>query len=610
MVEKLDNTSFTTKREYPETNEETNITNSHDNNNFEEGEGKTKKIEQEKEKDEQINKLKELLFDKNKEDILTNFFELKQKTLDELEKLWEYTEISADNLTFLNNKEYIKETQKWHKELFEKLKKFRIKFNEIKNNLNEENIENIINFKKEFEPHKIASRLKKLKKYEQWEYINFTNWIHFELCKWDEAKIPPEVKIWTNDFFLKTHIEKNTKKYLEYVDSLIEARTLFQKKYEWKNIKYCCRSTRLANRKFIETYEEIRKKRKKSEWKEYQKSNRLKVLEQTQCAEVYSTVKTNSNPIKFIKENKDRNLYKFANNSTDFHEAEMWLDINILADNKETEKEYTQAFISLIANNEESLIKQWFDLSIVNKLKERKNYTISIQDIENIYNILAYILQNSKNSNLRKFCLEPNTIEKFNAFNCSWASLLMISIINTLWWTAKLIRVHHHYICIAKLWDKTYLIDTINKQFKDITEKTQTESKNKDIEVITLKNWEELWTYWSGYNYTKWYIINSTSKADKISKKNYITLFQKWNEELKEKYKEIIDYLWWEEEILKKIDEYNGTQVNMHFPKDDKMNFELSKSSSSKEKLLIKLKYKLFYEITSRLSELKNHLKK
>lgn len=179
----------------------------------------------------------------------------------------------------------------------------------------------------------IAKNLKKLKEYERWEYINFPNWITFELWKWPENIPWTEINIWENEFYIKTHIERNKKekktKYIEYVDSLKKTRALFEKR--WIKTQYCKRQTWLVNREFIEAYELQRKKRKEIEWSKYEKSNRLKVLEQTEKAIVsYRKKKGGKSPIRFIDEKQDINLFEFAQNNDSFCEAEMWLDLNLL----------------------------------------------------------------------------------------------------------------------------------------------------------------------------------------------------------------------------------------------------------------------------------------
>ena len=178
--------------------------------------------------------------------------------------------------------------------------------------------------------------LKKYHEYEKWEYVNFPNWINFQIWKWPE-KIPwkdwKDIEIWDNEFYIKTHIEVNREnketRYIEYVKSLITARKLFEKKY-WK-IKYCKRCTRLANREFIKEYEKERKKRKEKDWIKYEKSNRLKVLEQTENAVIsYRHERYGKSPIRFINKDKDKHLFEFAQKSNNFCEAEMWLDIDKL----------------------------------------------------------------------------------------------------------------------------------------------------------------------------------------------------------------------------------------------------------------------------------------
>ena len=173
----------------------------------------------------------------------------------------------------------------------------------------------------------VSKYLKKVNKYENWEYINFPNWISFELWKWPEMISWTNIKIWENEFYIKTHIEKNWE-YIKYVESLKKARELFEKK--WIKIKYCKRCTRLTNRGFIKAYEEKRKGRKKEGWN-YEKSNRLKVLEQTESAVVsYKLEKDWESAIRFI--DKDSDLYKFGTGEGKelFWEAEMWLDLDLL----------------------------------------------------------------------------------------------------------------------------------------------------------------------------------------------------------------------------------------------------------------------------------------
>lgn len=178
---------------------------------------------------------------------------------------------------------------------------------------------------------KVEKHIKRIKQYEHWEYINFPNWINYELRKWPESE-KWNIKIWENEYYIRTHIETDREnkrtRYIEYVESLKKAREFFKKNNI--NIKYCRRCTWLANRQFIETYEEKRKIRK---WKDYTKSNRLKVLEQTEKAVVFEEMQKGSKPpIRFIDESKDRELLEFIKGEGKelFHESIMWLDLDKL----------------------------------------------------------------------------------------------------------------------------------------------------------------------------------------------------------------------------------------------------------------------------------------
>ena len=255
----------------------------------------------------------------------------------------------ADINDFLENEdEILEETQEKYEELHKKIMdndfiKLIIKlFNQLermndnrmfgniyKRFMHKKIKKNIIKIKeRKKDLKKISKYLKKLKEYENWEYINFPNWISFELWKWPETINWTNIKIWENEFYIKTHIEKNWE-YIKYVESLKKARELFEKK--WIKIKYCKRCTRLANREFIEAYEKERQKRKEKEWANYEKSNRLKVLEQTESAVVsYKLEKDWESAIRFI--DKDSDLYKFGTGEGKelFWEAEMWLDLDLL----------------------------------------------------------------------------------------------------------------------------------------------------------------------------------------------------------------------------------------------------------------------------------------
>ncbi len=311
-------------------------------------------------KDEEINHVKELV-SKNDIEWICKYLWLDIELINTIKKIdsLKKTKRIADIADFLENEdEILEETQEKYEELHKKIMdndfiKLIIKlFNQLermndnrmfgniyKRFMHKKIKKNIIKIKeRKKDLKKISKYLKKLNKYENWEYIDFPNWISFELWKWPETINWTNIKIWENEFYIKTHIEKNWKnkktKYIEYFDSLKKARKLFEKK--WIQLKYCKRHTRLANREFIEAYEKERQKRKEKEWANYEKSNILKVLEQTEYAvisekaEEVNQEEPNKNSIRFI--NKDSDLYKFATGEGKelFHRTEMRLDLDLL----------------------------------------------------------------------------------------------------------------------------------------------------------------------------------------------------------------------------------------------------------------------------------------
>ena len=289
--------------------------------------------------------------------------ELKQK----ISSLWEPKNLQENSIFIKNNNEteIINETQNGYNQLYKKfikikewndnllwpifLKLVKNLSKEIaileKNNIysklykkimSNKIVKNILELKKAIKNknHDLEKNIKRLKKYENWEYIVFPKWFIYELNKWPIKEW--SIIIWENEFYVSTHIEKNSKnkrtEYIKYVDSLKKARKFFKKNDI--DIKYCRRCTRLANRKFIEAFEE---QRKKIMWKKYKKSNILQVLEQTEKAVIFKEDKEikkdkpNTNPIRFIDKSK-KDLYKFATGDGKdlFHECVMWLDLDKL----------------------------------------------------------------------------------------------------------------------------------------------------------------------------------------------------------------------------------------------------------------------------------------
>lgn len=335
-------------RKSPDNND--NIENQHqeqessiDNSELIETRNDQYKLEEEKEKQSETQltnaeRLKQKLMGWDTDETFSNF----SKYINYIKDNWQPKDISKE-LEFLKDSQYIEQTKKEYKEMFEKTKKLLgetdilSKISEISNI--KEKWWDVTNNIQDLKRQKVFKNIVKLQKYERWEFVNFPNWISFELCKW---KIP-----WwdATDYYIQTHVEKNTKYYIEYVDSLLNMRELFKSK--WINIKYWHRETWLANREFIEAYEKIRKEKKESEWETYEKSNILKVLEQTKQAVIFEKEKkikkdkkdneqgkkSINGPIRFIKENTDLHDFATGKGKDLFYEREMWLDLDKLSYN-------------------------------------------------------------------------------------------------------------------------------------------------------------------------------------------------------------------------------------------------------------------------------------
>lgn len=538
--------------------------------------------------------------------VYSEFFKIDEKFKLAIENLKEpQTQKVYASLQFLmpDHRDYIDETQKEYQNLFNKVKNFNQ--NNILKVIEEKDINKIVDLKNQSK--KLKSRLKKLKKYEKWEFINLPNWLSYEFCKKNEEdSIPNWINLWENDYFIKPHVSEN---YDLFIDSLLEIKQIL-KKNKWINIKYCKTTSWLMNIKFLRWYF----------WD--QKPNIIKIFEQMEpaCISFKLDEKNNAasqknphkNPLRFIKQ--PSKLYDYITNGHEdqFCEAEMWLDLDKLSnerqdewisstdenpegqiketisDSGQIEQEYAEVLVKLIWNNEN-----------FKELLEGK-HELSIKDIENIYNALYEVIGNTKKEvlkkgefskedfkNLRKFCFDPKAIEKYKIFNCSWWSLMMASIINKLWWQATIARVYHHVVCIAQIWNRQYLIDTINREWEDITWKWEiTDTEYKGISKFTVK--KPLLG-----RYTKWYIFESTEQGKKyIHGWNYEMMMTE--KEYEKAYKEIRDL------IGDKLDTYPKSwdkdfpksTEKIDFPEFDKKIYEIEHDKLPKAWFFWKIKLK------------------
>ena len=521
---------------------------------------------------------------------LQKFYDLYLDTILAIKSLKKSENISQI-LKFLNNPQYEEKTKKCYEKLFEKLNENSKILDDVEEKIKKQNIEELLSLKKKIDELKLIKYYQKLKKYEKWEFINLPNWLSYEVCiKNEEEKywksIP--VPLWENEYFIKTHVDEDAS-YTEYVSSLLEIKKLLENK--WIKIKYCKRNTRLANRDFIVAYEAERKKRK---WNEYKKSSRLKVLEDTERAEISYKIHEDSDPSRFIREGSDLWNYIISHKES-FKEAEMRLDLDKLEElsqgkgekkwediesngkqmNKtglETSekddivrKSYVDAFLDLVWDNKE-LSK------VIENLKNGEKMELSIKDVELIQDVLCNIQDKARKNlinekfkwgkdektakaevkNLGKYCMDPKAIKKYKLFNCSGASFMIASIIESLWWTVYLTRVYHHVICMTELQGKQYAIDTNHNRYEDITDRVKIE----DTECNYIKKFTAKTPLFK--EYTEWYVFGSLHEAEKIINwSNY----QKMNEP---KY----------EEACKKITELLTEEKINSYPKDFPMHVE------------------------------------
>ena len=272
-------------------------------------------------------KIKKLLNNKDAFEIL-----LKKLWLDKSALLNSSTNI-LQKLEFLVDEDIKKETLNYyescHSQIINKLIDIIIE----SSNIDENQIE------------KIKELIGKIKKYGNWEFIDFPNWISFELCKKSELKgqdIPDVVILWENEYFLVTHIEKRNHekktRYWEYVDSLLEMKKILKDR-KWIDVKYCCRFTWLVNRCFVEGFEEYRKLQKEKTWKKYKEGSIIKVIKKTAHAIVWKPqfkgwgerfVQSSKSLQKYIESDVYKDNCK-KNSNAEFGDTIVWLDLDKLS---------------------------------------------------------------------------------------------------------------------------------------------------------------------------------------------------------------------------------------------------------------------------------------
>lgn len=420
--------------------------------------------------------------------VYSEFFKIDEKFKLAIENLKEpQTQKVYTSLQFLmpEHRDYINETQKKYQDLFNKVKKFNQ--DNLLRIIEENDTDKIIDLKNQSK--KLKSWLKKLKKYEKWEFINLPNWLSYEFCKKDEEdSIPNWINLWENDYFIKPHVSES---YDLFIGSLLEIKQLL-KKNKWINIKYCKATSWLMNIEFLRWYF----------WD--QKPNIIRIFEQMEpaCISFKIDEKNNAatqknphkNPLRFIKQ--PSMLYDYIKNGHEeqFCEAEMWLDLD--------------------------------RLEIVNWLKEKNDYIIesySIKDIINdgriqpkdkIHTIINIIHNDIKNwDDHRKVTIDWKVLP----FSC-WNKALLLNQIfkeywNELWITESYVaQPNWHAMNIIKFnWDFCIADSSDGTIFANI-EQNYKIRHIENIDVFELKKplknnqWE--------YNYTIFPIINLWSKTE------------------------------------------------------------------------------------------------
>ena len=420
--------------------------------------------------------------------VYSEFFKIDEKFKLAIENLKEpQTQKVYASLQFLmpDHRDYIDETQKEYQNLFNKVKNFNQ--NNILKVIEEKDINKIVDLKNQSK--KLKSRLKKLKKYEKWEFINLPNWLSYEFCKKNEEdSIPNWINLWENDYFIKPHVSEN---YDLFIGSLLEIKQLL-KKNKWINIKYCKATSWLMNIEFLRWYF----------WD--QKPNIIRIFEQMEpaCISFKIDEKNNAatqknphkNPLRFIEQPSKLYDYIKDGHEEQFCEAEMWLDLD--------------------------------RLEIVNWLKEKNDYIIesySIKDIINdgriqpkdkIHTIINIIHNDIKNwDDHRKVTIDWKVLP----FSC-WNKALLLNQIfkeywNELWITESYVaQPNWHAMNIIKFnWDFCIADSSDGTIFANIEQNYKIRHIG-NIDVFELKKplknnqWE--------YNYTIFPIINLWSKTE------------------------------------------------------------------------------------------------
>lgn len=277
-------------------------------------------------------------------------------------------------------------------------------------------------------------------------------------------------------------------------------------------------------------------------------------------------------------------------------------DEKLSEDNDTVRKNYLDAFLNLVWDNK--------DLSkIIENLKKGEKMELSIKDVELIQNVLCNIQDKARKDlinekiksgkdrktakievkNLGKYCMDPKAIKKYKMFNCSWASFMIASIIESLWWTVYMTRVYHHVICMAELQGKQYAIDTNHNRNENITNKVKIE----DTECDYIKKFSSKRPLFKIF--TEWYVFGSFQEAEKIiNESNYQTINEP---EYEEAYKKITELL-----TEEKINSYpKGSPIHAEFPEFDRKIYDIEKK---------KWKANIFWKVKLKVQERFTRLKR